>query len=251
VTCLVQAILLELTILEVNDGRLVMGVLTLKEFDSKWSAKISSFIKITVNDEESDVFGFNYGANLQTEQNETTKEIHDRLESLTDSNEYYRSESLKMLSDEIYESNCDVSDRASIETYSYKSYGYDIKVELAKVQQADIQEFFKEFCEIDLNSFELDNKGIPESSYVRDAFTVTNIERLKDYIFYMLSFKNDCVEYNVMRNFLLMCYLLKRFSTGLATSNSSLTNLILKLDIDYSLLYLRISMLFPKSGTNV
>lgn len=221
-----------------------MESLTLEEFEKKWSFKISSFISVTVNGEVSDVLGFSYDAGEST--SKTKEELLESMNKPT-AKAYYGVDNIKELSDEVLSPDLNPEASNSIKSFSCDSYGYDLKIDSSKALQLDLKEFFLEFSRISLRSFPKEIcQSMPESAYVRELFSVTTISRFKDYVFYLLNFKSDTVEYKVMRDFLLMCYLFKKIS---GNNSTPLNTSIRRLDVDYSACILRIGMLFPRSGT--
>lgn len=241
-----------------------MNTLSLDSFESKWKERISEFMQITVddkpttlfsfhNDEETSVFTEDSQDNSEeVEQNAENKdgkeEILNRISNRDVKNINRGSDRIKELSNEVFEMDKEVSKPEDVKLFSCKDYGYDIKINPQKVDQASLTEFFKDFSEISLDSFKESKEvfALPESAYVREMFSLTSADSIKNYVFYMLSFKADCIEYRVLSQFLQMCYLFKKIS---GSNNSSLNLLLKRLKIDYSMMYLRIGMLFPRSGT--
>lgn len=246
-----------------------MEFLSLQEFEDKWHHRIKEFISITVNGKESNIFDFEDNSNEDKSYEELVKEKELELENEKNSEdsidkrdemlksfidreddaklEYYGTDKIKDLSDEILSVDDEPEILDDINLFSCNNYGYDLKIDSTKVNQSDLIQFFQDFSLINLNSFKdsEEAKSLPESAYIRELFSISNNSRVKDYVFYMLRFKVNCVEYKVMKDFLMMCYILKIIS---GRSSSGLSLSIRKLKIDYSMLYLRIGMLFPRSG---
>lgn len=234
-----------------------METLSLEEFDAKWWHRIKEFMSITVEGEESDFFEFK-NANTESlktncvessdeEKEKILNDLENREENFNIRN--YGTDNIKELSDTVLSMEQEPMLPDDINNFSCKNYGYDLKIDHTKVNKSDLIDFFQEFSLIDLNSFKDSekSKSLPESAYIRELFQTTSTKRVKDYVFYMLNFKVDCVEYRVMKDFLMMCYLFKQiFGTS---SNNSLSTSFKKLKFDYSMMYLRIGMLFPRSGT--
>lgn len=241
-----------------------MNNLSLDSFESKWKERIFEFMQITIDEKPTTLFSFrnedetsvftedNQGdieeVKLDEGNKDSKEEILTKISNRDVKNINRGSDRIKELSNDVFEMDKEVSKPEDVKSFSCKDYGYDIKINPQRVDQASLNEFFRDFSEISLDSFK-ESKDVfmlPESAYVREMFSLTSAESIKNYVFYMLSFKVDCIEYRVMSQFLQMCYLFKKIS---GSNNSSLNLLLKRLKIDYSMLYLRIGMLFPRSGT--
>ena len=233
-----------------------MEEITLDSFRLKWGKKIPQFIEILIKGQEVDIFSSEksttYFDKVRDESLDVENKSKDEItNSIIENNlegKFQGVDKVKELSNDILQMDLSDAKPEDINLFSCREYGYDFRINTSNVEKTDLVEFFQEFSSISLSSFKLreGHSSLPESSYIRELFALSSVDKLKDYVFYLLMFKEDSDEYYVMAQFLIMCYLFKKIS---GSTTSSLNLLFKRIDVDYSRMMLILAMIFPKPGT--
>lgn len=229
--------------------------ITLSSFESKWTKRISEFMTIKKNGEDCHDFEFGYEKESifdsdEANENKGVPNLETELGKLENRDiqpvKYFGADSIKGMSDEVLSMEVSSQRPEDIKLFSCKDYGYSISIDTKKVDQSSFMDFFTEFSNIDLDSFKQTEEVtmLPETAYIQEFFSLNSAEKIQDYVIYLLMFKVECTEYLVLKNFLMMCLLLKKL---MGTGNSNLNLLLKRLKLDYAMMFLRIAMLCPRS----
>ena len=159
------------------------------------------------------------------------------------------SNSIRDMSNHILSSvNEDVID-VDVKDFSSKKEGFKISIDTEKVKQKEISEFFNEFCELDISELYSGKFNSPDILYFKEMCYFNKPEPVANYIIWILvHFKDNSIEYKVLRDLLLMCLI---YQDVMIIANNRLTTMISRLNLDMSRFYLRVGMLFSVSELEV